>query len=263
MSSALPVLFVSHGAPTFALEPGLAGPQLTALGQRLSGVETVLVLSPHWMTRRGTRVMTTPAPETIHDFNGFPQALYGLRYPAAGSPALAREALALLQQSGYSAASDDQRGLDHGAWVPLMHLYPGASVPVFQVSMPYPLDPRAALALGRVLSPLRERGVLIVASGCLTHNLREFRQHAMGHAPYAVAFAHWVREALAEGDVERLLEYRRLAPHAERAHPTEEHFLPLFVAVGAAGDTSPVTVIDGGISDGVLAMDAYVLGAVA
>ncbi|AJG19266.1 dioxygenase [Cupriavidus basilensis] len=264
MSTALPVLFVSHGAPTFAIEPGLAGPQLTALGRALPVPEAVLVVSPHWETRGGVRATASTQPETIHDFGGFPRALYEIRYPAAGHPALAERTVALLAQAGFDAGLDPQRGLDHGAWVPVRHLYPDAQVPVFQVSLPQPLDPAGALALGRALAPLREQGVLIVASGSMTHNLHEFRGHGGGDAPYVAAFTQWVREAVRSamrtGDPQPLIDYRQLAPHAQRAHPTDEHFLPLLVAIGAAAAGEPMAVIDGGITYGILSMESYVLG---
>ena len=199
-------------------------------------------------------------PRTIHDFGGFPQALYELQYPAPGAPELAVQAIALLRGAGFEAAADETRGFDHGAWVPLRHLFPTAEVPVFQVSMPRSLDTRSAVLLGQALSPLRDSGVLIIGSGCLTHNLHEFRQRATGYAPYAVAFSQWVREAIQAGDIGRLIDYRRQAPHAEWAHPTEDHFLPLLVALGAAGDRAATAVIDGGITYGVISMDAYVLG---
>ena len=141
--------------------------------------------------------------------------------------------------------------------MPLLHLLPGAGVPVFQVSMPVTLDSAAALRLGRALAPLRDRGVAIVASGSLTHNLYEFRQSARGEAAYARQFADWVRAQVLAGDRDRLRDYRRDAPHAERAHPTEEHFLPLLVASGAAMADEPAQVIEGGITHGVLAMDAF------
>lgn len=266
MSTALPVLFVSHGAPTFAIEPGLAGPQLAALGRVLPAPKAVLVVSPHWETRGGVRVTASAQPETIHDFGGFPRALYEIRYPAAGHPALAERTVALLAQAGFNAGLDPQRGLDHGAWVPIRHLYPDAQVPVFQVSLPQPLDPAGALALGRALAPLREQGVLIVASGSMTHNLHEFRGHGGGDAPYVAAFTQWVREAVRSAmrtaDLQPLIDYRRQAPHAERAHPTDEHFLPLLVAIGAAEAGEPLAVIDGGITYGILSMESYVLGQV-
>jgi 4,5-DOPA dioxygenase extradiol len=261
--SPLPVLFVSHGAPTFATDPGVAGPRLGEVGRRLAGVSAVLVVSPHWQTDGAVHVGSVAAPETIHDFGGFPRALYALRYPVAGHPVLAQRAAGLLGDAGFPVRMDETRGLDHGAWVPLMHLLPDAGVPVFQVSPPHGMDTAGALALGRALAPLREQGVLIVGSGSLTHNLYEFRGQHLHPEAYAAEFTQWVREAMQAGDVEALLDYRQRAPHAQRAHPTEEHFLPLLVAVGAATPADPVEVIDGGIVHGVLSMESYVLGVLA
>lgn len=254
-----PVFFISHGAPTFALEPGQLGARLNALGKDLSGVKAVLVVSPHWQTD-GVRVMAGKAPATLHDFGGFPRSLYELQYPAPGHPQFAVEASRLLVDAGFTASLDDGRGLDHGAWVPLLHLLPAAGIPVFQVSMPHSLDAAGALRLGRTLAPLRQRGVLIVGSGSMTHNLFEFRQSATGAADYVREFVSWVREAVLTDAADTLVDYRRLAPHAERAHPTEEHFLPLLVAMGANGGESAMQVIDDEITYGVLSMESYVWG---
>lgn len=259
--SRLPSLFVSHGAPTFALEPGLAGPRLTALGRALPRPAAVLVVSPHWMTRE-LRVTTALRPPTIHDFGGFDPALYDIRYPANGHPVLALRAIERLRAANWAVQPDAERGLDHGAWVPLRHLYPQADVPVFQVSLPQRLDATSAWALGRALAPLADDGVLIVGSGSLTHNLYEVRfDHAQAE-DYAAEFAQWVRGAVERGESGQLQHALELAPHARRAHPTTEHFLPLLVAAGAAAAPLPATVIEGGITHGVLAMDSYVFGAV-
>jgi 4,5-DOPA dioxygenase extradiol len=254
-----PVFFISHGAPTFALEPGALGPRLGALGAQLTGAAAVLVVSPHWQTP-GVRVMATAAPETVHDFGGFPSALYELRYPAAGHPQYAAQAGQLLANAGFVVGLDERRGLDHGAWVPLRHLLPGADVPVFQVSMPQGLDAAGALKLGRALAPLRDSGVLIVGSGSMTHNLYEVRQPGSAAQDYALEFTQWIRQAVTRHDIEALVNYRQRAPHAERAHPTEEHFLPLLVALGARSDSEAAQVIDGGITHGVLAMESYAWG---
>lgn len=254
-----PALFVSHGAPTFALEPGLAGAQLRALGRALGQPRAIVVVSPHWMTR-GIAVGAAARPQTVHDFGGFPRPLYRLQYPAPGAPALAERAAQLLRAAGLPATLDRERGLDHGAWVPLMHLFPAADVPVVQVSLPVQADAAGACALGRALAPLAAEGVLVVGSGSLTHNLYEFR---MGHeegAPYAREFSLWIRQAVLDGDRDRLLQALERAPHAGRAHPTDEHFLPLLVALGASPEGAPATVLDGGIRDGVLAMESYVFG---
>lgn len=254
-----PVFFISHGAPTFAIEPGVLGPRLQALGEKLPPLQAVLVVSPHWQTR-GVRVMTTARPETVHDFGGFPAVLYDLQYPVPGQPELAHEAARLLAAAGFATEVDDRHGLDHGAWVPLMHLLPQAQVPVFQVSMPHNLNTRQAVQLGQALAPLREQGVLIVASGSMTHNLFEFRQSASAPAAYAREFATWVHTAVLANAVNPLIHYRTEAPHAERAHPTEEHFLPLLVALGAQSGSDTAQLIEGGITHGVLSMDSYVWG---
>lgn len=252
-----PALFVSHGAPTFALEPGLLGSQLTALGERLASATAIVVVSPHWQTC-GVRVMGAPRPTTIHDFGGFAPELYSLSYPAPGQPALAAETAGLLIEHGFTALVDGERGLDHGAWVPLRYLRPNADTPVLQVSMPHNLDVDAALRLGRALAPLRDRGVAVVGSGSLTHNLREARV-TRDAEEYARAFAAWARTAVLAGDTEALRDYRNHAPSALRAHPTDEHYLPLLVAAAAAGDDKPLA-IDGGVTYGVLSMDCYAWG---
>jgi 4,5-DOPA dioxygenase extradiol len=253
-----PVLFISHGAPTFAVEPGMLGPKLQALGQHLTGVNAVLVVSPHWQTS-GVCVMTTSQPETVHDFGGFPAELYQLRYPAPGAPDQALEAARLLTEAGFSVSLDDRRGFDHGAWVPMRHLLPDARLPSFQVSMPQDLDAAGALRLGRALAPLRERGVLVIGSGSLTHNLYEVRR-TTDEASYAVEFAQWARQAVLEHRTDSLLDYRRQAPHALRAHPTEEHYVGLLVAVGASDETDLPTIIEGGMTYGVLSMDSFAWG---
>lgn len=258
----LPALFVSHGAPLFALEPGQTGPALTRLGAELRSREPlrgVVVLSPHWMSQ-GLYVMTGGQPATWHDFGGFPRPLYALQYPAPGDPALADEVLRLLQAAGVRALADAQRPFDHGAWVPLMHLFPQADVPVVQLSLPAMAGPAEVLALGQALAPLREQGVLLLGSGSMTHNLSEFFGGEREPAPYVGAFSRWVESALEQGDLPALLDYRRQAPHAQRAHPSEEHFLPLFFALGAAGGTaSRPRYVSREVMHSVLAMDALTL----
>lgn len=250
-------LFVSHGAPTFALEPGLAGPALSQLGKELPRPTAVLVVSPHWMTSE-VRVGLVEMPATIHDFRGFEPALYKLEYPAHGHPMLAKRALSLLDKAGWQPVADVHRGLDHGAWVPMTYLYPDASVPVFQVSLPASLDSQSAYQLGKALAPLQEEGVLIVGSGSLTHNLYEVRWKDNSGAEYAKVFSQWIREAVLENDQARLVNALARAPHAQRAHPTTEHFLPLLFALGAAGPNARGSVIEGGIEHGVLSMDSFI-----
>jgi 4,5-DOPA dioxygenase extradiol len=256
--SRIPALFVSHGSPMFAIEPGLLGPNLERVGRGLLPLDAILVVSPHWQTR-GVRVTGSAAPETIHDFGGFPPALYALQYPAPGAPELAAGVIARLQAAGFDAGLDPARGLDHGAWVPLRYLAPDADVPVLQVSLPHDIDAAGALRLGRALAPLRDRGVLVVGSGSLTHNLYEFRRHVRD-PEYAQAFADWIADAVARGDEAALVGYRERAPHAARAHPTEEHFLPLLVALGASEADEPRSLIRGGMTYGTLSMDSFGFG---
>lgn len=254
-----PALFISHGAPTFALEPGLLGPKLADLGQRLGEVKALLVVSAHWQTP-DLAVMTTASPRTLHDFGGFPAQLYQVEYPVSGHPVLAAEVGWWLADAGCRVQLDQRRGLDHGAWVPLRYLAPEGRIPVFQVSLPLDLDAARALRLGKLLAPWREQGVAIVGSGSLTHNLYEFRQNAIDGEAYAEEFTRWVRSAIVGRDERSLVDYRLQAPHAQRAHPTEEHFLPLLVALGAANEADAIDVIEGGVTYGVLSMESYAWG---
>lgn len=253
-----PTLFVSHGAPTFALQPGRAGAMLGEFARRLPRPVAVVVVSAHWMSAV-PQVTSHAAPPTVHDFGGFAPELFELSYPAPGDPALARRIVAMLASLG--AREDFRRGLDHGAWVPLMHLYPQADVPVLQVSLPQRAGPVECLELGRLLGPLAIDGVLVMGSGSITHNLGDVFAADRQDGRYAEEFMDWTAATLAAGDMDALLDYRRRAPHAARAHPTEEHFLPLFAAMGAAGQHwSPAWRLEGGTEYGVLGMDAYVFG---
>ena len=262
--TSFPSLFISHGAPTFAIEPGIAGPLLSRLGASLPKPKAVLVVSPHWMTR-GPQVCTAPLPKIIHDFGGFPRELFQLQYPAQGHSQLANRAIKLLNEAGWSAEADPQWGLDHGAWVPLRFLYPMADVPVFQVSMPVDLTAEAAYRYGQALAPLANEGVLIVGSGSLTHNLSEFRMPAVQNRdleaePYVTEFVTWMRRAILRGDTDNVVHALARAPHARRAHPSDDHLLPLMVALGAAPSVLPVKVLDGGVTYGMLSMESYVFG---
>ncbi len=264
MNHALPTLFVSHGSPMFALEPGSTGPALALWSEALvrthGPLRGVVLMSPHWMAR-ATSVMINPRPTTWHDFGGFAPELYQLQYPAPGSTALGLEVLGLLQQAGIAALADPERPLDHGAWVPLMHLFPGAQVPVVQVALPVDAGPQQVLELGRALRGLRDSGVLLIGSGSMTHNLNEFFGGERAPLPYVLEFSRWIEAALQRGDVAALLDYRAQAPHAVRAHPSEDHFLPLFFALGAAQDGAVPQYISREVMHGILAMDAFALQA--
>ena len=255
----MPTVFVSHGSPMLPLEPGTAAPMLQALGQGLPRPAAILAFSPHWMARQPT-IGTSAQPETIHDFGGFDPALYALRYPAPGAPQLAPRIAALLQGGGWTVHQDAHRGLDHGVWSPLRLLFPQADVPVVPLAMPWPLDAAAAYRLGAALAPLADEGVLLFGTGSLTHNLHEFHPAARTDDPPAVyvqAFVDWMRGMIDRGDLAALLDYRRRAPHAARAHPTDEHLLPLFWALGAAGPAASARHHDGGVHYGNLSMDAW------
>ena len=252
-----PAIFVSHGSPMLAIQDGPAHRFLKAYGQQIGKPTAILCVSAHWERTQPT-VATTAEPETIHDFGGFPQALFDIRYPAPGAPEIAARAQALLRDAGFEAGTDPRRGLDHGAWVPLHLMYPEADVPVFQVSVQTGLGPEHHLKLGAALRPLRAEGVLVLGSGSLTHNLRAFfTQDRSGPAPgWVTGFIDWTEQALAEGRSADLLAYRSLAPHAVQNHPTEEHFLPLFAAMGAS-ETGIGRRVHHSIDSAVLAMDVY------
>jgi 4,5-DOPA dioxygenase extradiol len=253
----LPTLFISHGAPTFALEPGKAGALLQETGRSLPAIKAVLIVSPHWMTS-GFSVMATEKPETIMDFGGFDPRLNSLAYSAPGHPALAEITAQLLESQGQHVQRDVRRGFDHGAWVPLLHLLPKADVPVFQLSMPHDLKPKQAFELGRMLQPLSKQGVLIVGSGSITHNMYEFSMKGSGEAPYAKEFIDWVRGNVKNGNSQALIETNMQAPNAKRAHPTDEHYLPFLIALGASRHDAEVDVLDGGFTYGVIGMESYV-----
>lgn len=258
----LPSVFISHGSPMHALQPGAAGEAWKAIAQRLPRPRAILIASAHWETNL-PMLSGSDKPQTVHDFYNFPEPLYRLRYPAPGAPELAKRAQALLKDAGFTAGIDGCRGLDHGAWSPLLYMYPDADIPVVQISLQPPLGPRHHVSVGKALRPLAAENILLVGSGHLTHNLRDWARDRGGEeagqpAPYAREFQAWVLEKLKERDVESLVDYRARSPHGVRAHPTDEHFLPLFFALGAASEKSKPERVYDAIDSGVLAMDAYV-----
>ena len=253
----LPSVFLSHGSPMHALQPGAAGEAWKALARRLPRPKAIVIASAHWETNLP---MLTGAekPQTIHDFTNFPEPLYRLRYPARGAPDVARRAQALLKDAGFTAGIDGCRGLDHGAWSPLLYMYPEADIPVVQISVQPALGPAHHVRLGRAVQPLSKENILVIGSGHMTHNLRDWSRGAGQPAPYAREFQEWVKQKLEAGDVEALVDYRSRSPHGARAHPTDEHFLPLFFALGAASEKARPERVYDAIDSGVLAMDAYV-----
>ncbi|WP_305805886.1 class III extradiol ring-cleavage dioxygenase [Stenotrophomonas sp. YIM B06876] len=256
--SRLPSLYISHGSPLTAMQPGLVGERLAELAAGLPRPRAIVMASAHWLAAH-PQVGSAVQPRTLHDFGGFPAELYQLQYPAPGAPALAAEVAQRLAQAGLQPQLDPQRGLDHGAWVPLRFLYPQAGIPVVPVSIQPLLGPRHQFELGRALAPLREQGVLLIGSGSITHNLGDWRNYPQGkQAPYVRPFIEWIERTLARDDREALFDYRQQAPFAAQAHPSDEHLLPLYFAMGAAGaERFGAQRIDAGIDLGMLAMDIY------
>jgi 4,5-DOPA dioxygenase extradiol len=253
----MPVIFVSHGAPDALLNAPDAVASWRKIAQRVTEPAAILVVSAHWEARQPT-ISLANLPETIHDFSGFSPKLYSMEYRAPGAPALAERAMSLLSKAGLATEHDPSRGLDHGAWVPLSAMYPQADVPVTQLSLIRNADPATHFELGRALAPLRNEGVLIVASGAITHNFSWLNWRADTESaplPQAKMFNDWVADRLATQDISALLNYR-LAPYGEESHPTEEHFLPLFVALGAAMNDTPARY-QPRFTYGSLSMDAY------
>ncbi|PRX47681.1 4,5-DOPA dioxygenase extradiol [Prauserella shujinwangii] len=240
-----PVLYLSHGAPPLADDPTWTR-QLADWSAGLGRPTAILVVSAHWEEAPLTVGATTTVP-LVYDFWGFPERYYQVRYPAPGAPGLAARVRLLLNGAGTPVHDAPERGLDHGAYVPLVEMFPGADVPVLQISMPS-LDPEELYELGRRLAPLRDEGVLIIGSGFFTHNLSAMNavNGVDGTPPtWSAEFDHWGEQVLGEGDIDALLDFEHKAPAARLAHPRIEHFAPLFVSLGAAEGGLPRTVIDG------------------
>ena len=255
----LPTLFLSHGAPYLPIVASPARDFLRQLGTLFERPKAILVVSAHWETPE-PMVSAVAKNSTIHDFRGFPQELYELQYPAPGSPELASRVATLLAEAGLPAKTDFNRGLDHGAWVPLILAYPDADIPVVQLSVQTHLGPEHHLRVGRALEALRAEGVLIVASGSFTHNLREFfhaNEEIEEEPRWVTSFADWFDHALTENRVDDLLNYREIAPQAARNHPTEEHLLPLYAALGAAGEAAAAERLHSSADRGIVRLDAY------
>lgn len=261
--SKMPSLFISHGAPNFILSDSPARRFLSDLPASLPAQPTAIVMiSAHWATPE-TKVTSVTVNSTIHDFGGFEEELYQLLYNAPGAPDIARQIQQSMQDNGISCDIDRQRGLDHGAWIPLMLSWPDADIPVVQVSMQLGKGPQYHLKLGQALKFLRKQGVLIIGSGSLTHDLRSWAasRHTLGgdEPDWVKGFGDWISQKIEAGDTADLLNYRAIAPHAVRNHPTEEHFLPLFVAMGAGGGEKWRSLHQS-ITHSVLRMDVFAFG---
>lgn len=252
MEMTQPALFISHGAPTIALEDDAFTRAVRRYGETLRDARAIAVVSAHWQTRGRMRVNAVPRPEPIYDFGGFPDELYRMRYDAPGDPELAREIASLL-----GAELETERGWDHGVWIPLRILLPAANLQVVEISLPQPADPRALIEAGRKLAPLRDRGVVVAGSGGIVHNLRaiDLRDRERAPDPWALEFDRWVYERLQARDLDALAEFRT-HPAAPLAAPTPEHFEPLLVVAGAMRDDDEVVPIHEGILYGNLSMRA-------
>jgi 4,5-DOPA dioxygenase extradiol len=260
----LPALFVSHGAPNLILGHSAAKQFLTTLSHTLpTKPKAILVVSAHWETTQSC-VSAPPINDTIYDFGGFERALYALRYPAQGAPSLAARIVELAAQNNLPMTIDTSRGLDHGAWVPLILAWPAADVPVIQLSVQTLAGVGHHVRLGAILTALRHEGVLILGSGSFTHDLRSYipnRHDSDAIEPsWVTDFADWMHTRIMNDDRAALMNYRQVAPFAARNHPTEEHLLPLFVAMGAGEPSMSPRLLHQSATHGVLRMDAYAFG---
>jgi 4,5-DOPA dioxygenase extradiol len=257
----LPTLFLSHGSPMMALAECTTTQFFKTLGAELPRPRAILMVSAHWDTTQPAASISAQ-PETIHDFFGFPAPLYALRYPARGAPDVAQRAAQLIDAAGLGPTALGERGLDHGAWTPLRFMYPAHDIPVTQLAVQSRLGAKHHYDIGRSLAPLADEGVMVIGSGGVSHNLREWRSVPPDAPPaWLTEFVAWVRNAIERGNHAALVDYVKQAPHAARNHPTDEHFLPLFVALGVAGVNARIVRELKDETDRALSLDSYVLAA--
>ncbi|MFY2563967.1 dioxygenase [Corallococcus terminator] len=257
-----PALFVSHGSPMVALDADAYPRALKTFGDGAATARAIVVVSAHWETPGEVRVTASAKPPLVYDFFGFPDALYRLRYAAPGAPDVASDVVARLGAAGLKAVADSERGLDHGAWVPLLHTFPQATLPVVQVSMPLGASAADVVKMGEALRPLRAQGVLLMGSGGIVHNLRRvnFHQKDASPEPWAQAFDTWVAQKLEARDFVGLQSWLD-APNAQLAHPRAEHLLPLYFVLGAALPEDRLTSVFEGFHHGTLSMRSFALRA--
>lgn len=250
----LPGLFISHGSPMLAIDPEQVGPALQRLSINLPKPLAIVVMSAHWESQ-ALEVSTATRPETWHDFRGFPAVLYQLHYHAPGDPQLAEEILSLLATAGFTAHANSTRPRDHGVWMPLLHMYPDATIPVIEISLPLSMSAEEIFQIGQTLAPLRERQILLIGSGSITHNLAELNWHGdLSDVPnWASTFRNEVVSKLSHDSYDEVLDWQQL-PYIQRNHPTLEHLAPLFFAMG----TGPrFSLVHSSFSMGALGMDIY------
>jgi len=256
----VPSLFLAHGSPMTVLDKDFAG-AVYRFASRQQKLRAIVVVSAHWQASGALRVTSNPKPQLIYDFVGFPGWLYEIAYPCPGDRAVAQMVAVMLERAGMEARLDPDRGLDHGAWVPLSLAFPAATVPVVQLSLPLPSTPALMLAMGRALAPLRSEHILLVATGGVVHNLARLHpdQDTPYPDPWAAEFDGWVRDKVAALDADALAAYARLAPHAGAAVPTSEHFDPLLFAMGTMLPGDVVHDIYDGFRHGTLSMRSFAL----
>jgi 4,5-DOPA dioxygenase extradiol len=257
----MPAVFVSHGSPMVALQ---RGPYQDALAKfsRKTKPSAIIAISAHWASGTTINITGSERHSTIHDFGGFPAALYELTYDAPGSPALANRIARLLQAGGWETDITSDRGLDHGVWIPLRLMYPAGDIPVIGLSVPLQLPPRELFKIGEALAPLRREGILILGSGGIVHNLRliNFADPQAAVDEWAAEFDAWFRNAVVNHDIEALFDFSDKAPHAHLAVPTYEHFAPAFVTLGAGSDCKEVSTIYEGFDHGNISMRSFAIG---
>lgn len=258
-----PALYISHGSPMIVVEQSQARTFLEDYGRRWASPKAIIVASAHYEAPGGPELTSGRSPETVHDFGGFPEILYRMRYPAPGAPEIAAAAAELLAEAGFAPRLNPERGFDHGVWTPLMLMQPQADIPLVALSIDRAQSPEWHFNIGRALAPLRDEGVAVIGSGSATHNLRaffsgQFPAGAKGQ-DWVEDFRAWLAQHIEAGDAASLLDYRRQAPHAIENHPTEDHILPLFVALGAGGP-GPGKRIHASVDHSVLAMDSFAFG---
>ncbi|MDA3898484.1 MAG: class III extradiol ring-cleavage dioxygenase [Desulfobacteraceae bacterium] len=254
----MPVLFISHGPPTILLMDTPVRSFLKQLGGQIPTPRSILCISAHWEASK-PNVSSGAQAELIYDFGGPPQ-LFEQTYSAPGAPDLADETCKLLAAAGIDAGKNPDRGLDHGAWIPLKLMFPKADIPIVQLSVQTEKDTSHHFELGKALRPLRQKGVLIIGSGGAVHNLYDIQGHKINDAPvdYTVAFDQWLFEKITSGQIKDLIDYKKFAPEPEQSHPfPAEHFLPLFVCLGASRQEEKATRIHQGFMYGTLSMAAY------
>ncbi|MCY1034987.1 class III extradiol ring-cleavage dioxygenase [Corallococcus sp. BB11-1] len=257
-----PAVFVSHGSPMTALDSDAYPQALKRLGDSVGAVKALVVVSAHWETEARVHVTAMAAPPLVYDFYGFPEEMYRLRYPAPGAPELSLDVVARLQAAGVPAVAEASRGLDHGVWVPLRHAFPEARVPVIQVALPAGASPADVARMGEALRPLRADGVLLMGSGGVVHNLRRvnFRSKLASVEPWAAEFDAWVAGKLVARDFIGLQSWMG-APNARVAHPSAEHWLPIYFVLGAALAEDRLTPVFEGFHHGTLSMRSFALRA--